>query len=200
MDRNFNNCSWAQIFINKFPNKSFAWERKYFFKRPRILINPRFQLRFIKYFLVLLTAVVGGFYSSTLYFFWKFKGLGISYGIPLDNQYFTFLSEQQALMNQILLVPITLLLAIMIVSGLLLSYRIYRPLLRLREKMRGITGVRNFKDLELARGDFFSELVEDFNLMMARLKVEQQLDSKLGDKKCHSFEYTSKDKTSSSII
>ena len=59
-----------------------------------IIINPRFQFKFLSYFVVLFFISTITLYSTTFLFFWRMKEKALNVGIPDGHIFFQFLINE----------------------------------------------------------------------------------------------------------
>ena len=139
-------------------------------KRKKVLINPRFQLIFILFTVLISLFAVLIMYMSSFYFFWKLGQVGIGLGLPSDSVFFEYIMNQKMMMNHITGVTSVLLFSVIFVAGLFYSHRIAGPLLRLERHMRSIAGGRELSKIKFRRGDLFPELSVAFNEMCKKVQ------------------------------
>jgi methyl-accepting chemotaxis protein len=139
-------------------------------QRKVYLINPKFQLSFI--FFSTITSLLGMlvFFVASNYFFWSFKNLGKTYGIPENHIFFTFINDQGHKMNMIFLVSSIVFFIITIIGSLLLSHRVAGPIYRLTSHLNNISEKKELSEVKFRSGDFFIELQDAFNGYINRIK------------------------------
>ncbi|MBF0360483.1 MAG: hypothetical protein HQK49_05690 [Oligoflexia bacterium] len=141
-----------------------------FNRRKIFLINPKFQIKFICFMMLIALFSGGCMYCACLYFFWKLRLMGESIGIPADNPFFQFISEQQSLMNGVVIITFLILSSTIFIIGLLYSHRICGPLYKFKEKMKSFSSFEDLSDINFRKNDFFMELSDEFNSMVKRVK------------------------------
>lgn len=131
-------------------------------KRKQFLINPKFQLSFIRYTLLLVVIVLATFYGANLYLFRLFAEKGENLGLPPGHVFFAFIQEQQSTMD--IVFAGTALLAALFISiyGLLLSHRIAGPIHHLKLFFRGYKENEK-RALSFREKDYFKDLAEEIN-------------------------------------
>ena len=67
--------------------------------RSKLLVDPTFQLSFLKYTSCLALIVISLAYAANRYFFWKFAAKGRELGLPETHVFFEFLGEQSRIMG-----------------------------------------------------------------------------------------------------
>jgi methyl-accepting chemotaxis protein len=137
--------------------------------RRRYLTHPQFQLRLVGYSLFLTFMIIAIFYASNLYFIWKFIEIGRSMQIPPDHPFFRFLMEQRRTMNSIFAITAVVAFAIIPFLGLLFSHRVAGALYKLESHIDRVAETGELRDVQFRKGDYFPELAESFNRMMAAL-------------------------------
>jgi len=131
--------------------------------RKVFLINPKFQISYIKHTVNIMVLVVSVFYASNLYHFWQFKQKGLAAGLPQDHIFFSFLNEQQRSMDWVFLVTAIVVAVFIIAYGLFLSHRVAGPLYRMNKHLTENRAKKASHDLKFRKGDYFPELAENFN-------------------------------------
>lgn len=132
-------------------------------RRKKLLINPGFQLSFLKNLMILNIAVCGIFYAAHSYFFWHGRELGRSIPLPSKHVYFLFLNEQQRTMNLISLVTMCLISGIILSFGLIFSHRIAGPVYRLKKFLREKASGKEKGVLAFRQKDYFPEVADAVN-------------------------------------
>jgi sensor histidine kinase YesM len=137
-------------------------------KRTRFLINPSFQLSFIKHsvFLALLTLAI--FYSANLYHFWEFKNKGLNAGLSSDHVFFEFLNQQQRAMDYTFVAIAALAFVIIAAYGLFLSHRVAGPIYRLTQYLKNFKAETETKPLKFREDDYFADLAEAVNTCLQK--------------------------------
>src|SRR4051812_16040070 len=100
-------------------------------KRNRYLIDPKFQLGFMKKAITAALAVIFVLFAANWYFFWKFRTLGLALQLPPEHVYFQFIQRQMTMMGVIFLVTALVVLLVIVMGGLILSNRIAGPIYRI---------------------------------------------------------------------
>jgi len=132
-------------------------------RRKVILINPRFQVMFMSYMVVMTAVAIGIFYGANVYFFNEFRQMGMALGLPGDHVFFQFLTEQRTRMNVIFGVGSLCAFGALSLSGLFLSHRVAGPLYRLNKHMKDVAAGRTLRDVKFRKKDFFPELADSYN-------------------------------------
>jgi hypothetical protein len=130
----------------------------------RILIDPKFQLTFLGYTIVVAACTIGIFYTADAYFFWKFRQIGADLKLPADHVFFQFLGEQERSMNIVFLVTSLFAFTALCLGGLIVSHRVAGPLRRLRKHLVDVNEGRAQGEMAFRKDDFFPELAEAINM------------------------------------
>lgn len=131
--------------------------------RKKVLINPKFQLNYIKHTVVLSLLVLATFYFSTLMHFNNFKSKGIAAGLPEDHIFFEFIKGQQSSMDILFLVSGVIAILVIVGYGVYLSHRVAGPLYRLQKYLEESQEGGPEKPLKFREGDYFGELADAIN-------------------------------------
>src|SRR5262245_21870498 len=107
-------------------------------RRKVVLINPKFQLSIIGYFLALSTVSIAAFYAANLWFFHKFVLMGRNLNLPPDHVFYQFIHAQQAQMNLIFLGVSVAVVLFLVVGGLIMSHKVAGPIYRLCQHLKAI--------------------------------------------------------------
>jgi len=145
-------------------------------RRKKLFINPKFQGKFMAYFISFSLTLIATFYFANLYFFYSFKQIGVQTGFPETHVFFKFLAEQQATMNIIFLITTVIALAAIVIGGLYLSHRIAGPLKRLENYFKKMEQNALPDNIKSRKNDFFPEL---FQALDQCIKRQRQLDNKV---------------------
>jgi len=140
------------------------------YNRKHFLINPRFQLNYIKHtiFLMLMTVVI--FYGASLYHFWNFKKQGQAAGLPEEHIFFKFLQQQQSSMEIVFLVTAFVVAIFIVAYGIFLSHKVAGPLYRMNRYLEENRGSNTSEELKFRKDDYFPELADNFNKYIEELK------------------------------
>lgn len=121
-----------------------------------ILINPRFQIKFLSYFVVLFCLWTLSFYSTTFLFFWRMKEKGLSVGIPEGHVFFQFLSNQKQDLDLLFIGLAAFNFLLLIGIGFIISHRIAGPIFKLKKQLEH--DAEDSDEFKLRETDFFREL------------------------------------------
>jgi signal transduction histidine kinase len=147
-------------------------ELKKDYKRENLLINPKFQLTIISYFIAVSFAIIGILYSANEYFFTKFLQMGLDAKLAEDHVYFQFLKDQKAVMINVYLVVAAVVFIITCVAGIIISHRISGSVYRITKHMLGMAEGKDLTEVTLRKNDFFKELADAHNQFVKYLKAK----------------------------
>ncbi len=127
-----------------------------------ILINKRFQLSILGWFIFLSLLMVGCFYLSNWFFFKVMEQEALAAGLDGQHVFFKFLADQKSLMNKIFAVTSVISTIIIILGGLILSHKVAGPLTQLTQHLRKHP-LKSMVPVKFRKGDYFPEIEEAFN-------------------------------------
>lgn len=144
-------------------------------KRKVYLINPRFQLTFVGYFMFfsIMAAVI--YYVSIVIFFRKFAAIGMEVGLPADHVFFKFISDQQHTMDIIFLATSIVMVLALCIGGILLSHKVAGPVYRLSKHFKETPPGEMISEVKFREGDFFPELPVAINDFLKNFRERQNL-------------------------
>jgi len=128
--------------------------------RKVLLIDPKFQLRFLSFTMGILIIVMVTLYISISIFFANFRNLALDLGIEARNPLFYFLHTQQSKMNLLLGILFLVLTLIFLIWGLFVSHRIAGPIYRLKKELIHYLETGKQKKIFLREKDYFSDLAD----------------------------------------
>jgi hypothetical protein len=131
-------------------------------RRKKYLLNPKFQLKIMAYFLAFTLFNLVIYYVAIHLFFFRFETIATELGIPENHVFFRFLSEQKSVMNLIFLASSIFTISSLSLIGLMISHRIAGPIYSLCQYLKNF-GVGSGEEFELREGDFFQELPQNVN-------------------------------------
>lgn len=139
-------------------------------KRKIILIDPNFQLKIITRIAYFFLFIIGVFYSANWYFFYQLKTSGIKAGIPLNSEYFTFITNSSRQFNLLFFVTALIAMLLIYYFGLILSHRIAGPLFKINQSIDEMIKTKKKTKITLRQNDYFqdhavkiNELLEEIN-------------------------------------
>ncbi len=144
------------------------------YKRRNYMINPGFQLRFMFY--VAFAILVGLYlvYLSNLWYFETVISEGQEIGLDASHPYFEFIEQQRLLLTKTYLTVSAVVFAVLMLFGLFLSHHIAGPLYRITSYMNQIaSGETDLPPVTLRKRDFFTEVADSLNNMLAEMKRNQ---------------------------
>ena len=121
-----------------------------------ILINPRFQLKLLAYFIILFVITTISLYSTTYLFFWKLQQKAMKVGIPDGHVFYRFLENQKYDLDLLFIGLAVFNFALLLTVGFIISHRIAGPLRKLQSHLDSLN--KNSDNFKLRQTDFFKEL------------------------------------------
>jgi hypothetical protein len=133
-----------------------------------ILINPRFQLKLISYFIILFFISTISLYSTTFLFFYRLKEKALAVGIPEGHIFFKFLGNQKYDLDTLFIGLATFNFFLLIGVGFVLSHRIAGPIFKLKKQLGEDS--TSSDDFKLRESDFFQELEPFVKTLKEKIK------------------------------
>jgi len=121
-----------------------------------ILINPKFQLKLLSYFVILFFITTISLYSTTFLFFYRMKEKALNVGIPDGHIFFTFLGNQKQGLDMLFVGLAAFNFILLIGIGFIISHRIAGPIFKLKKQLGQLPD--DSEDFRLRETDFFQEL------------------------------------------
>lgn len=138
-------------------------------KRKVFLINPRFQLSLVAWFLLISALLISVFYFVNWYFFYNFAQEARSVGLPSDHVFFQFLNEQRSFMSKLFIIASIATLFLLGLGGIWISHKVAGPLYRLTKHLDQ-SSFDDVRPVTFRKGDYFKELQDAFNTFLERKK------------------------------
>lgn len=141
-------------------------------KKTSVLINPKFQWTLIGYTAFIATLILVAVYGLFSFGFHEFVNIGNQAGLPADHVYFQFIRMQEATFLRVIAAIAVVIGIILTIGGLMISHKIAGPIYRMQKelnRMRDETPVE-LNEIQFRKGDFFPELAESFNSLVATWK------------------------------
>lgn len=121
-----------------------------------LLINPRFQFKFLSYFVTLFFISTLSLYTTTFLFFWRMKEKALNVGIPDGHVFFQFLVNQKRDLDLLFVGLAVFNFLLLIGMGFIISHRIAGPIFKLKNQLAQISD--DTEEFKLRESDFFQEL------------------------------------------
>jgi sensor histidine kinase YesM len=134
--------------------------------RTRLLINPKFQYSFMRYFVGIAAATLGVFYTAKVLFFNHVHTYLRSLGFSDNHVLYDFLTRQSHIMDALFAGAAAVEIAFLAWMALRISNRIAGPLYRLRKEMLRTAQGGALTHLKFRDGDYFEELADAYNEQM----------------------------------
>ncbi len=145
-------------------------------KKRSLLINPKFQWTLIGYAAGIAALILVVVYGLLLFAFHKFVEVGMQAGLPADHIYFQFIQMQQTTFSRVM-ITLALIVGIILVSGgLVISHKIAGPVYRMQKEFNSMAANEpvELKTVQFRKGDYFPELADSFNALVAVWKSRKQ--------------------------
>jgi hypothetical protein len=140
------------------------------YHRRKLLINPPFQLSFLRYILGIAGFTLAVFYAAKVFFFYQTRKYISDLGIPPEHMIFDFLNQQSRVMDWIFLGAALVESLFLGFLGLRLSHRVAGPVYRVTQDMLAFAKGEPARKIRFRKGDYFPELADAYN---------EQLDAQL---------------------
>lgn len=137
-------------------------------RRRTFLINPEFQLRFIAFVSVLCSISGVVFLISNIVFFKRMRNLGVTFHIPPNNAYYTFLNQQEHQLSILFLISLLVMLVLSYILGLLFSHRVAGALYRIKTFLLQADKNGSHPELKLRKSDFFVDVADALNAFLRK--------------------------------
>lgn len=119
-------------------------------------INPRFQLKFMSYFVTLFIITTVSLYSTTFLFFWNFQKKAMDVGIPAGHVFYKFLGHQKHDLDLLFIGLAVFNLILLLTVGFIISHRIAGPLFKMKKHLEQMNDTE--EEFILRDKDFFQDL------------------------------------------
>ena len=127
-------------------------------KRKVILIDPKFQIRYILINLCVALFVGISIYGASFYFAYKMKKIGLESGLAENSIFFKLIDQQSVYLGQIIMVSLILATTIIVVFGLSMSHKIAGPVHNLKTNLIDRIHKNQYRPFNLRKSDFFQDL------------------------------------------
>lgn len=125
-------------------------------KFKNILIEPKFQLKFMAYFFGLFALTTVSFYSTTYLFFWRLKSKAINLGIPDNHVFYKFLNNLKYDLDILFAMLAVFNLVALLYIGFKISHRVAGPIYKIKLYLSKLGP--NSERFQLRKKDFFKEI------------------------------------------
>ena len=125
-------------------------------KFKNMFINPKFQLRFLGWFVGIFLFTNVTLYSTTFLFYYRLKEKALNVGIPNGHIFFKFLNDQKEDLDQLFIGLSIVNFLILIGVTFLISHRIAGPIFKLKKMLAEDN--QDSEEFKLRETDFFQEL------------------------------------------
>jgi len=138
-------------------------------QRKNYLIDKKFQLGVIYKFLALSFVNVVSFYMIVLYFFNDLHQRASEVGLDKEHIFFSFLNDQNQLMNYLFIIVGILNVALIVCVGIYYSHKVAGPLYRLSKFFQEVNSTQDLSEVKVRDGDYVGDLQDSINEMSKRL-------------------------------
>lgn len=139
-------------------------------ERRNYLINPKFQLTVLGFFVGLAVVTIGVFYWAIRLVFSNLNEQATALNLPPDHAVVVMIGDNLRAMDMIFLTTSILLFLFLVLGGLILSHQIAGPIYRLRKHIQMVNEGKTFGALTFRKKDFFQELLEDYNTLVDKVR------------------------------
>jgi hypothetical protein len=134
-----------------------------------LLIEPKFQMKLLSYFVALFFVTTISFYSLILLFFYRLNQKALSVGIPPKHVFFDFIGHQKNDIDLMFIGLTVLNLIFLLGVGFVISHRIAGPIHKLKNYLSQIIS-KDSPDFKLRKNDFLVELSPIINNLKKRIE------------------------------
>ena len=132
------------------------------------LLLPKFQVKFISYFIGMFLLSAISLYSVSYLFFWRLKEKAMSVGIPQGHIFYRFIDGQKADLDWLFFLLVIINFIILVGAGIIISHRVAGPFYKIKQYLSS----PNMKEqhFQLGEKDFFKEIEPVMNNLKERMK------------------------------
>jgi hypothetical protein len=138
-------------------------------QRKIILINPEFQLKIITTIAFFFMGIIGLFFTMNWYFFYQLKQNGIKAGIPIESEYFNFVSRISHQFNIFFFITALVCVFFIYYFGLILSHRISGPIFKINKSIDEMIETKKIIKLNFRKNDYFHEHAHKINELLEKI-------------------------------
>lgn len=137
-------------------------------RRKKILINPKFQIKFVGFFITFFLLNFLITVGVIAFSFNKFEDMGKSLNLSPDSIFFEFLQTQQNELLLMILISTVAATVIAFIGGLYLSHKVAGPIFNICQELDEGHKKKSFTPLVVRKDDFFQELPKSINDYMSK--------------------------------
>lgn len=137
-----------------------------------LLVNPRFQKRFIAFSIGAAVGACVLFYAGNCYFFYMYEGAAIDVGFAAADPFFKILVSMEDGMNWIFGVVAIATISLTALASWFFSHQISKPLVQLRKHFDRVARGETLANIPFRQDDYFDDLAEAYNRQMTRMRGE----------------------------
>ncbi len=134
-----------------------------FGKRTTYVINPRFQLTMLLFFMIISAFIIATTYLFISFVFYKFNEYGTQVGFSANDPYFVLIIKQKVMINKFFTYFSIGCFFLVNLLGIIISHHIAGPLYRLHKTIEESVESKEFKHIVWRNRDFFPELADTYN-------------------------------------
>lgn len=142
--------------------------------RKVLLILPQFQLKFLRFLLLMVVLVCLLFTASMFGFVEYWKHVGVNAGLPENSVFFDFLEQMRMSLGYILGGTLLLTAVVILAIGVYVSHRIAGPIYNILKYFKDMKTNGWVRPLSFRTDDYFPELTESLNSFMDDHKISKQ--------------------------
>jgi len=139
-------------------------------RRKKILINPKFQIKFVGFFITFFLLNFLITVGVIIFSFNKFSEMGSTLNLAPDSVFFEFLRNQQHELLLLILISTLISTLVAFIGGLYLSHKVAGPIFNICTQLEDSKGKKTIPILEVRKDDFFQELPESINEFILKKK------------------------------
>lgn len=145
--------------------------------RNTLLVNPRFQLRFLGSIAAVAAVVILLIYAADFYFLWKFKTLAVDLALPPSHAILKLLSYQESMMLKVFIGLGSLIAMILGTFGMYFTNRVVGPMYRLTQHFLKDAKNGKWSKVRFRQNDFFQEVAAAYNQIGESANSKEKSDS-----------------------
>ncbi len=129
-------------------------------RRKTILIDPKFQLKFIFFNFIIAVAVGVSIYAANFFFIYRMKKIGVESGLAVDSVFFKLIDQQGDFLGAALSVSLIVAFTIIVIFGLSMSHKIAGPIYNIKNNLKDRIEKNKYRPFKVRKNDFFQDLAD----------------------------------------
>jgi methyl-accepting chemotaxis protein len=142
--------------------------------RKVLLILPNFQIKFMRFLLLVTASVCLVFYLAIFGFIQYWKNVGFSAGLEENSVFFDFLDQMRISLGYTMAITLAVTATLIMTMGLYMSHKMAGPIYNLLKYLKDIKSNGWTRPISFRANDYFTELTESFNTFMDDFKISKQ--------------------------